>query len=143
MPIAFPIFSLRFKFVLKQFQVCFNPFFRKIKRILDSIWLFLANLAINKDIESKRKFCRVSIFRDFLMFYQISFSPQVKWSGVITYEHGISELFHELSNVNHFQIFLETFWCFTKFFFHHKWNDVRLSLINMIYTSSLTSCETA
>ena len=29
------------------------------------------------------------IFRDFLMFYQILLSPQVKRSAVITYKHGI------------------------------------------------------
>ena len=32
--------------------------------------------------------------------------------------------------------------CFTKLFFHHKWNDGRLLVINMVYTSCLTSCQT-
>ena len=31
---------------------------------------------------------------------------------------------------------------FTKFFFHHNWNDGRLLLINMVYTSCFTSCRT-
>ena len=38
------------------------------------------------------------------------------------------------------------FWCFTKFFFHHKWNDERLLLkkIRVIFwfDSCLTSCRT-
>ena len=37
-------------------------------------------------------------FWDFLMFYQISFSPQVKRFAIITYKHGIYELFHEFPN---------------------------------------------
>ena len=36
------------------------------------------------------------ILWDFLMFYQIFFSPQVKWCAIITYEHSIYELTHEL-----------------------------------------------
>ena len=32
------------------------------------------------------------IFWDFLMFYQIFFSPQVRWCATITYKHGIYEL---------------------------------------------------
>ena len=32
------------------------------------------------------------------MFYQIFFSPQVKRCAIITYEHGIYELPHELPN---------------------------------------------
>ena len=31
---------------------------------------------------------------------------------------------------------------FNKFSFHHKWNEVQLLLINMVYTSCLTSCQT-
>ena len=38
------------------------------------------------------------IFRDFLMFYEVFFSPQVKQSVIITNKHGISELPHELAN---------------------------------------------
>ena len=38
------------------------------------------------------------IFWDFLMFYQIFFSPQVKRSAIITYKHGIYELPHVLPN---------------------------------------------
>ena len=31
-------------------------------------------------------------------------------------------------------IFRKSSWCFTKFFFRHKWNDVQLLLICMVYT---------
>ena len=41
-----------------------------------------------------------------------------------------------------FMFFFETFRCFTKFFFHHKWNDGHLLLISMVYASCLTSCWT-
>ena len=40
----------------------------------------------------------VIIFCDFLMFYQISFSLQLKPSGIISNKHGICELPHELLN---------------------------------------------
>ena len=36
----------------------------------------------------------------------------------------------------------ETFWYFTKFSFHHKRNEAWLLVINMVYTSCLTSCRT-
>ena len=35
---------------------------------------------------------------DFLMFWQIFFSPQVKWSAVVSNKHAIYELPHELRN---------------------------------------------
>ena len=37
--------------VKKEFQVCFRMFFRKIKKNLAYIWLFLSNLAGNKNIK--------------------------------------------------------------------------------------------
>ena len=36
------------------------------------------------------------VFWDFLVFYQIFFSPQAKRCSIITYKHGIYELPHEL-----------------------------------------------
>ena len=36
-------------------------------------------------------------------------------------------------------LYFETFRCFTKCSSHHKWNDGWLLLLNMVYTSSLTS----
>ena len=38
------------------------------------------------------------IFREFLMFFEIFLSPQVKKCAIITYKHGIYELPHELPN---------------------------------------------
>ena len=38
------------------------------------------------------------IFWDFLMFYQIFLSSQVKRCVIITYKHGIYEFSHELPN---------------------------------------------
>ena len=37
-------------------------------------------------------------------------------------------------------IIIKTFWCFTNFPFHHKWNEARLLLINMVRKYCLTSC---
>ena len=41
-----------------------------------------------------------------------------------------------------FSEYFETFWCFTKFSFHQKWDDMRLLLKNMVYMSCLTSWRT-
>ena len=49
------------------------------------------------ELKSKTKTIFI-IFSDFLMFYQIFLSPQVKRCGTITYKHGIYKLPHELSN---------------------------------------------
>ena len=38
------------------------------------------------------------IFWDFLVFYQIFLSPQVKQCAIITYKHGIYELPQDLPN---------------------------------------------
>ena len=38
--------------------------------------------------------------------------------------------------------YFETFWCFTKFSFHHKWKYARLLLRKMVYTNCFTSCQT-
>ena len=38
----------------------------------------------------------IIVFRDFLMFYQILISPQVKRCVIITYKHGIYELPNQL-----------------------------------------------
>ena len=35
---------------------------------------------------------------DFLLFYQIFLSPQLKRCAIIAYKHGIYELPHELTN---------------------------------------------
>ena len=37
-------------------------------------------------------------FWDFLMFYQIFISPQVRRCATITYKHGTYELLHKLPN---------------------------------------------
>ena len=36
---------------------------------------------------------------------------------------------------------MRAIWCFTKIFFH-KWNELSLLVINMVYTSCFTSCQT-
>ena len=36
---------------------------------------------------------------------------------------------------------MSTVWCFSKIFFH-KWKELWLLVINMVYTSSFTSCQT-
>ena len=39
-------------------------------------------------------------------------------------------------------VFYRTFWYFAKFSFHHKSKEAWLLIINMVYTSCLTSCQT-
>ena len=47
--------------VLKGIQVCFRTFFKKAKKTIAYILLFLTNLVGNKNIKIKRKFCRESV----------------------------------------------------------------------------------
>ena len=49
--------------------------------------------------------------------------------------------FPHSKNLQTFSWYFETFWWFTKFSFQQKWNDARLLLMNMVYTSFLTSCR--
>ena len=58
------------------------------------MWLFLT---IEWHKKQKKIFQTIIfIFWDFLMFYQIFLSPQVKWCAFTTYKHGIYELPHDL-----------------------------------------------
>ena len=41
----------------------------------------------------------------------------------------------EQRHLQSFSKYFETFRCFTKFSFHHKWHDGQLLLINMVYTT--------
>ena len=69
----------------KTFKFGLGYFLRKVKEILAKIWMFLAIWAVNKDIKSKRKFCRQSLWKnDFLIFYQIFLLVQVKQSIIIS-----------------------------------------------------------
>ena len=45
------------------------------------------------------------IFSDFLILYQIFFSPQLKWRMIISNKYGIIELPHELLNDLRLKIF--------------------------------------
>ena len=77
-------------FYWKTFKFGLGHFFWKVKEILAKIWLFLAIWAVNKDIKSKRKFCRQSCSKnDFLIFYQIFLSLQVKQSMIISNAQNI------------------------------------------------------
>ena len=99
---AFSIFShWGWNLVFKEPQVYLRTFFRKIKKILSEMRLLLSNLAVKKNINTNRKFCRQSVSKHFVLS-----------------------------------------WCFSKVSLQHKWNDVRLLLINMVYRSCLTSCQT-
>ena len=55
----------------------------------------------------------------------------------------LNQLFHWFCTKRQsFLKYFETFWCFTKFVFHCKWNDAQLLIMNMVYTSCLTSSQT-
>ena len=89
-------------------------------------------------VRSKQKSLRLFFatwnlrFRFLLRSKNHDMEPQSKWSLIKSW------------NViyNHFHKYFETLWCFTKFSFDHKRNDARLLLINMVYKSCLTSCQT-
>ena len=99
---AFSVFShWGWNLVFKEPQVYLKTFFRKMKKILAEMRLLLSNLAVKKNINSNRKFCRQSVSKHFVLS-----------------------------------------WCFSKVSLQHKWNDMRLLLINMVYRSCLTSCQT-
>ena len=51
--------------------------------------------------------------------------------------------FYSFSFSSNFIFIVLIFWCFTKFSFHHKWNEAPLLVINMVYTGCLTSCRTS
>ena len=82
--------------VLKDFQVSFRTLFRKTEFLKE----FLRIGDVNKDTRGKKILQRitVTIFLDFLMFYQIFLLPQVEGSDIISNHHGIYELPHEFSN---------------------------------------------
>ena len=68
-------------------------------------------------------------------------------------KHDFEIVFHEKKiswimnmtkkSYNHGHKFFQAFWYFNKFSFHHKWNKEWLLLINMVYTSCLTSSLTS
>ena len=65
--------------------------------------MLLTNLAVNKDIKSKKKKKKLKttifiMFSDFLMFYQTFLSSQVKRCAIITYKYDLYELPHKLPN---------------------------------------------
>ena len=63
------------------------------KTFIDSVIFIMTSLT-----NSSKATIIFIIFWDFLMFYQIFLSSQVKRCAIITYRHGIHELFHELPN---------------------------------------------
>ena len=57
-----------------------------------------------------------------------------------------SIIFNRFYSFNFSSIFIFIvliFWCFTKFRFHHKWNEAPLLVINIVYMGCLTSCWTS
>ena len=66
----------------------------------------LKNLAVNKDIKIKGKFCRqlFSCYFEIFDVLPISLSPQFKPCVIITYRHSIYELPHELLNDSRLRI---------------------------------------
>ena len=60
----------------------------------------------------------------------------------LTSHQDWKKMYLYIYNLLQFAQYFETFWCFTKFSFHHKRNNAWLLQINMVYTSYLTSCQT-
>ena len=67
-------------------------------------------------------------------------------TSIIPSLDSISIIFNRFYSFSFSSIFIFIvliFWCFTKFSFHHKWNEAPLLVINMVYTGCLTSCRTS
>ena len=67
-------------------------------------------------------------------------------TSIIASLDSISIIFNRFYSFSFSSIFIFIvliFWCFTKFSFHHKWNEAPLLVINMVYTGCLTSCRTS
>ena len=63
------------------------------------MWLFLRNLAVNKNIKHQKRDLQTitfKVFWDFFMSYQILFSPQFIECANVADKYGISELPHAL-----------------------------------------------
>ena len=91
---SFPIFHWVLDLVLKDFQVRSRMLFKKDIVNSRQVWLFLTIGVVNKYINTQNKTFQTIMgitFWDFLMLYNIFFSPQVKWI-VINSTHGINEL---------------------------------------------------
>ena len=79
---------------LIQHETCSAILLSSLQNI--SVFLYSNNVWFNQKIWISTII--LMIFWDFLMFYQILFSPQVKRCVIITYKHGIYEVPHELPN---------------------------------------------
>ena len=91
---SFLIFHWVLDLVFKDFQVRSRMLFKKDIVNFRQVWLFLTIGVVNKYINTQNKTFQTIMgitFWDFLMLYNIFFSPQVKWI-VINSTHGINEL---------------------------------------------------
>ena len=87
--------------VLKELQVWFTTLFKKRKKVLAEIWLFLTNLPVTKKHKKQKKTLqKISfiVFWEFSKFYWIFISPQVKGGVIITYKDSMYEFHHQLLN---------------------------------------------
>ena len=64
------------------------------------------------------------------------------WSFTMSYDKDFLLVLLTALSYNQFHCVFKLADVLPKFFFHHKWNDVQLLLINMVYTSCQTSCRT-
>ena len=93
-------------------------------------------------------FSKIEDFHIFIIFLPLKLilflkSPYLTAHIKLNYETGCTgRLSEKKMYPQRFSYYFETLWCFTKFFFQHKWNEVRLLVINMVYTSCLSSTPT-
>ena len=87
------------------------------------------------------KYCLYE-FRPIYTYFQAIFGKLFQtFSEHLLYDLSWNDLILLLKST----ILVIIFWdilMFTKFFFHHKWNELWLLVINMVYTNCLTSCRT-
>ena len=71
----------------KPFTFGLRRFFRKIKLVSVTIWLFLTIKTVHKEIKKQKKILQAImfiIFWDFLVVGQIFLSPRVKWRVIFS-----------------------------------------------------------
>ena len=82
--------------------------------------MFLTNFAGNKNWKTEKKLEAISFitFWGFLIFYQISLSQQVKRFGIMTYKHGMYELYVRIKSI----------WSFFSFVFQNDKENFSLDI---------------
>ena len=105
-------------------------------KVLEHLKYCCADVFLSWDFsESVVDYClgSVTMISDFVGYLQTDWS--LKSPGVTDYMNARGNLLDFCRSCNHFHNILRLFVVLSNFSFHHKWNDARLFLINIVYTN--------